>query len=141
MFIKLYIKKNDKVLDIGCGWGGLILRAAKIPGVKATGITLSQEQYFHTKNLLTNSHLSNHANVQLLDYRSLKGTFDHIFSVEMLEAVGHKGLVGNALVNQLKNENVKIITKTKKELNLLNQLEVINFYIELMFWQFFVLPD
>ncbi len=41
---------------------------------------------------------------------------------------GHKGLVGNALVNQLKNENVKIITKTKKELNLLNQLEVINFF-------------
>ena len=91
---KANLKEGDQILDIGCGWGGLILRAAKMPGVKATGITLSREQYFHTKNLLTNSHLSNNANVQLLDYRSLKGTFDHIFSVEMLEAVGHKGLVG-----------------------------------------------
>ena len=90
---KANLKEGDHILDIGCGWGALIQRAANIPGVKATGITLSREQYSHTKNSIVNNQLSKNADVRLLDYRSLKGKFNHIFSVEMLEAVGHKGLI------------------------------------------------
>ena len=86
---KLLLKKDQTLLDIGCGWGGLILRAAKKYKVKALGITLSKEQYLEVKNRIANEHLENLVEVRLMDYREIKNEkFDRIVSIGMLEHVG-----------------------------------------------------
>ena len=86
------VKNMDHILDIGCGWGSLITQAASEFGCKATGITLSENQYSYSNDLIQQQGLKNNISVKLLDYRNLSGLYDHIFAVEMLEAVGHKGL-------------------------------------------------
>ena len=86
------IKQSDHILDIGCGWGSLLTRAASSFGCSATGVTLSENQFSHCKDLVHDLGLSKKIAVQLIDYRKMTGLFDHIFAVEMLEAVGHKGL-------------------------------------------------
>ena len=83
---------TDHILDIGCGWGYLITEAASKYGCKATGVTLSVNQFQYCQNLIQQMGLEDKVDLILGDYRSLKGTYDHIFSVEMIEAVGHSGL-------------------------------------------------
>ena len=92
LFKKSVMKAGDNVLDIGCGWGGLISRAVEMYDVKVTGVTLSKEQYDYTRSLLRSLGIEQFAGVVLQDYRRTQGKYDHIFSVEMLEAVGHKGI-------------------------------------------------
>lgn len=83
---KLDLKKGQKVLDIGCGWGSFACHAAKNYGVKVTGVTVSEEQVkFAQKRCKGMS-----AEFFLQDYRELKGQFDHIVSVGMFEHVGPK---------------------------------------------------
>ncbi|MRI75160.1 class I SAM-dependent methyltransferase [Enterococcus mundtii] len=90
---KLFIKQGNTLLDIGCGWGTLILKAAKEFQVKATGITLSSEQYHYIKQRIKEEQLEDKCEVILADYRELKGRkFDHITSVGMIEHVGKDGL-------------------------------------------------
>ncbi|HFU6520550.1 TPA: class I SAM-dependent methyltransferase [Enterococcus hirae] len=90
---KLFIKDNDTLLDIGCGWGTLMFTAIKEYNVKATGITLSEEQYNHIANRIKEEHLEDKCRVLLMDYRDLKDeTFDHITSVGMFEHVGADNL-------------------------------------------------
>ncbi|MBO1299758.1 MULTISPECIES: SAM-dependent methyltransferase [unclassified Enterococcus] len=90
---KLFIKKGDTLLDIGCGWGTLILKAAKEYHVKSTGVTLSSEQYHYIKQRIKEEKLEDKCEVILADYRELKGKkFDHITSVGMIEHVGQDGL-------------------------------------------------
>lgn len=90
---KLNMKPGETLLDIGCGWGTLIYTAAKEYGVRATGITLSEEQFHHVKKLIADEHLEDRLSVQLIDYRELKDvTFDHISSVGMFEHVGSENL-------------------------------------------------
>ncbi|TFI74658.1 SAM-dependent methyltransferase [Carnobacterium divergens] len=90
---KLDLKKHDTLLDIGCGWGTLILTAAQKYNVKATGITLSKEQYDYINNKIKEQHLENLVTVKLEDYRELKHEkFDHITSVGMVEHVGLENL-------------------------------------------------
>ncbi|MDT2638886.1 cyclopropane-fatty-acyl-phospholipid synthase [Enterococcus dongliensis] len=89
---KLFIQPNETLLDIGCGWGTLILTAAKEYLVKAKGITLSEEQYQHIQEVIAKEHLEEIVSVELMDYRDLKGTFDHITSVGMFEHVGSENL-------------------------------------------------
>ena len=90
---KLFIKDNDTLLDIGCGWGTLMFTAIKEYNVKATGITLSEEQYNHITNRIKEEHLEDKCRVLLMDYRDLKDeTFDHITSVGMFEHVGADNL-------------------------------------------------
>jgi cyclopropane-fatty-acyl-phospholipid synthase len=85
---KLRLKPGAKVLDIGCGWGGLALYLAEIAGAQVTGITLSQEQYQRAKNRALERGRSKQARFQLVDYRDVGGRFDRIVSVGMFEHVG-----------------------------------------------------
>ena len=86
------LTEDDHVLDIGCGWGRLIIKAAENYGCKATGRTLSKNQYDHCVRLVENLGLQNRVNILFQDYRTVRGQFDHVYSIEMLEAVGDKGL-------------------------------------------------
>lgn len=104
---KLNLQPGQALLDIGCGWGELILKAAKTYQVKALGVTLSSEQYARTAERIKNEGLQDSVEVQLTDYRELKGrTFDRVVSVGMLEHVGKEYLDSYfSAVNSLLNDS------------------------------------
>lgn len=85
----LKINSNDHVLEIGSGWGGFAVHAAKNYGCKVTTVTISQEQFKYAKERIANEGLSNQIDIRIQDYRTIEGSFDKIVSIEMLEAVGH----------------------------------------------------
>ena len=87
---KLKIKPNQKVLDIGSGWGTLALEIAKETNASVTGITLSENQFEYSKNKAKELNLSNQVEFKLIDYRQLNEKFDKIVSVGMFEHVGRK---------------------------------------------------
>lgn len=88
---KLCLAKGQSLLDIGCGWGELIITAAKKYNVKALGITLSTEQFTRVKERIEEEGLKNQVEVQLIDYRDLKGQqFNKVLSVGMAEHLGKK---------------------------------------------------
>ena len=89
---KLNPKPGKTLLDIGSGWGTLLFIAAEEYGLHATGVTLSQEQYDYTKEQIQKRGLADMVDVQLLDYREVKGQFDYITSVGMFEHVGKENL-------------------------------------------------
>lgn len=90
---KMNLREGQTLLDIGCGWGQLLLSAVKKYGVKALGITLSSEQYTKVKERIQATGLESSAEVELMDYRELKGkVFDRVVSVGMLEHVGKEHL-------------------------------------------------
>jgi cyclopropane-fatty-acyl-phospholipid synthase len=80
--------KDLRVLDIGCGWGGLGLYLAELTGADVTGVTLSQEQYAIANERAAEKGLSKRARFNLQDYRDVAGPFDRIVSVGMFEHVG-----------------------------------------------------
>ncbi len=84
------VTTNDKVLEIGCGWGGLSIYLAKTKGNEVTAITISQKQYESVKKKVSDEGLNEKVNVKLIDYRDVKGKYDKILSIEMFEAVGEK---------------------------------------------------
>ena len=86
------VKADDHILDIGSGWGNLAIIAASDYGAKVSAITLSESQHNYSKGKFANLGLNDAIDIQLLDYRDLSGKYDHIFSVEMVEAIGHKGI-------------------------------------------------
>jgi cyclopropane-fatty-acyl-phospholipid synthase len=75
-------------LEIGCGWGGFMAHAAAQIGCRVHGITLSREQLAYTQQRLQQTGLHHQTEATLTDYRDLKGEYDAIVSIEMLEAVG-----------------------------------------------------
>ncbi|OGI62442.1 cyclopropane-fatty-acyl-phospholipid synthase [Candidatus Nomurabacteria bacterium RIFCSPHIGHO2_01_FULL_40_12] len=83
---KLQLKSTDRVLDIGCGWGGFAKYAALHYGCHVTGITLSKEQVSYAKKFTEGLPV----NIELLDYRDISQNFDKIVSVGMFEHVGYK---------------------------------------------------
>lgn len=88
---KLYLKEGMTLLDIGCGWGFLLMEAAKKYKVKGTGITLSKEQYEESQRRITEQGLADYVKVMLMDYRDLPKSglkFDRVVSVGMVEHVG-----------------------------------------------------
>ena len=88
---KLQLQEGMTLLDIGCGWGFLLMRAAKKYGIKGTGITLSKEQYQKFSEDIEREGLKDRLQVELMDYRDLKHSgvqFDRVVSVGMLEHVG-----------------------------------------------------
>ena len=88
----LEVKDGDKVLEIGCGWGGFSEYFAKNYNVTIDCITISKKQFEFTKNRISSAGLNNKVNVMFLDYRDLKEKYDRIASIEMIEAVGEKYL-------------------------------------------------
>jgi cyclopropane-fatty-acyl-phospholipid synthase len=94
IFRKLRLKPGARLLDIGCGWGALVMRAAEKYGVKAVGITLSQNQCDLANERIRERGLQDRCEVRIEDYRDVSGRFDRIASVGMFEHVGLKNLRG-----------------------------------------------
>ena len=86
----LDIKPHHKVLEIGCGWGGFAEYAAKKVGCTIKGITISPSQLKFATNRIKELKLDNKVSLELCDYRDLKGKYDRVVSIEMIEAVGEK---------------------------------------------------
>jgi cyclopropane-fatty-acyl-phospholipid synthase len=78
------------ILEIGCGWGGFAEYAIRTRGVHITGVTLSTEQLAYAQARLKAAGIERMASLSLTDYRDVGGSFDHIVSIEMLEAVGER---------------------------------------------------
>jgi cyclopropane-fatty-acyl-phospholipid synthase len=87
---KLKLTPTDHVLEIGGGWGGFAVHAARNYGCRVTSITISKEQWKYAKDRAAAEDLSNQIDFQLTDYRNVTGKFDKIVSIEMIEAVGHE---------------------------------------------------
>ncbi len=85
---KLRLRPGERMLDIGCGWGGLMCHAAQNYGVTAHGVTLAEEQAAWIREKATKLGLSDRVTVELNDYTAVKGQFDKISQIEMFEHVG-----------------------------------------------------
>jgi len=103
---KLHAQEGETLLDIGCGWGTLLFTAAKEYGLKATGVTLSQQQYDFVSDKIKAEGLTGQVTVYLEDYRELKEQYDHVTSVGMFEHVGKENLAAYfSKIDQLLVEN------------------------------------
>ena len=89
---KLGINASDHILEIGCGWGGFAIEAVRQTGCRVTGITLSPSQQQWAMKRIRQEGLADRIDIRLVDYRKIEGHYDHIVSIEMLEAVGHRWL-------------------------------------------------
>lgn len=90
---KLNLTREDRLLDIGCGWGQLILTAAEKYGVRATGITLSREQCRRAKEVIAEKGLDDRGSIELTDYADLQNvSYNKIISIGMIEHVGKSRL-------------------------------------------------
>ena len=87
---KLDIQKGQKVLEVGCGWGGMAFEIAKQKRCEVLGISLSKNQIAYCRNKAKELGLDNQVNFELADYREISGNYDRIFSVGMFEHVGKK---------------------------------------------------
>ena len=108
---KLNIKPNQKVLDIGSGWGSLAIDIAKHMKCEVTGITLSENQLKYSNQKVKEMNLDNQVKFKLMDYRELKEKFDRIVSVGMFEHVGRKFYKKffSQIKNLLNNDGVALI--------------------------------
>ena len=86
---KLDLGPNDHLLEIGTGWGGFALHAARTTGCRITTTTISREQYDLARDRIAEAGLTGRVEVLLEDYRELRGQYDKLVSIEMIEAVGH----------------------------------------------------
>ena len=108
---KLNIKPNQKVLDIGCGWGSLAIDIAKSTNCEVTGITLSENQFNYCVKKAKELNLENQVTFRLIDYRQLDEKFDRIVSVGMFEHVGRKFYKNffKKIDNLLKDDGVSLV--------------------------------
>ncbi len=86
---KLELTPADHVIEIGTGWGGFAIHAASKYGCRVTTTTISDEQYRHARQRVTDASLNDRVTLLGTDYRDLEGSFDKLVSIEMIEAVGH----------------------------------------------------
>ena len=87
---KARLGPDDHVLEVGCGWGGFALFAARQYGCRVTGITVSERQYSLARARVAEAGLEDRVEIRLQDYRDVAGTFDKIVSIEMFEALGRE---------------------------------------------------
>lgn len=91
---RLHLAPADSVLEIGSGWGGFSMHAVKTYGCRVTTVTISQRQYDEAARRIREAGLADRIQILLCDYRDLRGKFDKIASIEMLEAVGERYVDG-----------------------------------------------
>lgn len=89
---KLRLMPGHRMLDVGCGWGSLLLHAGSEYGIEGDGITLSEEQQVESELRFADARLHERLNVRVLDYREVTGSYDAISSIGMFEHVGAKQL-------------------------------------------------
>jgi cyclopropane-fatty-acyl-phospholipid synthase len=99
LIAKTKVKKDEHILEVGCGWGAFAIRAATTTGCRVTGVTISTEQFDEATKRVKEAGLSDRISIVFSDYRELEakygpGYFDHAVSCEMIEAVGHEHLPG-----------------------------------------------
>ncbi|MEX0958294.1 MAG: cyclopropane-fatty-acyl-phospholipid synthase family protein [Burkholderiales bacterium] len=85
---QLQVRPGDRILEIGCGWGGFAERAARSRGAQVHGITISREQHTFARQRIRSAGLESLVDIELCDYRDVRGSYDHVVSIEMFEAVG-----------------------------------------------------
>lgn len=104
----LELSSNDHLLEIGTGWGGFALHAAREYGCRVTTATISRQQELLANQRIADAGLSGRITVVNRDYRDLGGTFDKLVSIEMIEAVGHQYLDGffRVCANRLKPDGL-----------------------------------
>lgn len=108
---KLLIRPGMRVLDIGCGWGGMALTLARDFGARVVGITLSREQHAFATDRARAEGLAGQIEFRLCDYREVKGSFDRIVSIGMFEHVGprHYDTYFQALRDRLTPDGIAVI--------------------------------
>lgn len=111
---KLNLREGITLLDIGCGWGALLIEAAKLYKIKGLGITLSEEQFKAFKERIEKENLQDYLQVKLMDYRELEKSgllFDRVVSVGMLEHVGRSNydLFMKCVSKVLKKEGIFVL--------------------------------
>jgi cyclopropane-fatty-acyl-phospholipid synthase len=108
---KLDIKAGQKVLEIGCGWGGMAFEIAKQKECEVTGISLSKNQIEYCKKKAKELGLDNQVKFELIDYREVEGNYDRIYSVGMFEHVGRKfyNTFFKAVNNLLKDNGIFLL--------------------------------
>ena len=108
---KLNIQPNQKILDIGCGWGSLAIDIAKYTNCEVMGITLSENQFNYCVKKAKELNLENQVTFKLIDYRQLDEKFDRIVSVGMFEHVGRKfyKIFFNQIEKLLNDDGVSLI--------------------------------
>lgn len=108
---KAQIKSTDHILEIGCGWGGFAIFAAQETGCRVTGITISAAQYQMACERVERAGLTGQITILLEDYRKIKGIFDKIVSIEMIESVGKEYLdqFFRVCENRLKPEGLMVL--------------------------------
>jgi cyclopropane-fatty-acyl-phospholipid synthase len=108
---KLALRSGHRLLDIGCGWGGMGLTLARDFGIDVTGITLSEEQLMIANHRAEQANLADRAHFALTDYRDVEGPFDRIVSVGMFEHVGAPNYLAffQRIASVLRNDGVAVI--------------------------------
>ena len=108
---QLELKPTDHLLEIGTGWGGMSIHAAKNYGCRVTTTTISQEQYNYARERVRAEGLEDQITLLCEDYRELTGSYDKLVSIEMIEAVGHQFYQNyfNKCSSLLKNDGLMVI--------------------------------
>ncbi|MEO0973548.1 MAG: cyclopropane-fatty-acyl-phospholipid synthase family protein [Pseudomonadota bacterium] len=108
---KADLRPGVHVLEIGTGWGGFAIHAAKHYGCRVTTTTISQEQYQYAREQIRAAGLEDRIEVLLSDYRDLEGQYDRVVSIEMVEAVGHQylGKFFEVCAARLKSDGVMVL--------------------------------
>ena len=108
---KLNIKSGQKILEVGCGWGGMAFEIARQKGCEVKGISLSKNQINYCKEKAKELNLDNQVSFELADYREVKGEYDRIYSVGMFEHVGKKfyNVFFKSINNLLKSDGLFLL--------------------------------
>ena len=108
---KLRLTENDHLMEIGTGWGGLAVFAAKHYGCKVTTTTISEEQFAYAEAWIERENLGQRITLLKQDYRTLSGKYDKLVSIEMIEAVGKRylGQFFNKCASLLKDDGLMLL--------------------------------